>query len=160
MRIRILVANQNKADFYDVEHRGDVPRPAGHLLDPAARLHDRDFKSDRPGRVFDHAPSPAGRRGATAHHATGGAQSPRQHETELFASRIAREIERGFQAQEFERLIIMAGPPLLGVLRAALEPLPRCPTWEIGKDLVRQPLEAISEHLPVEAFVPELIGQS
>lgn len=38
---------------------------SGRLTDALAHLYDRDFKSDRPGRVFDHAPL-VRRRGATA----------------------------------------------------------------------------------------------
>ena len=73
MRIRIVVASQALATFYDVQHVEDKLQITTQLADPLARLHDREFKSDRPGRMFDHGPlarwpagPPAGgRRGAT-----------------------------------------------------------------------------------------------
>ena len=80
MRIRIVVASQAEVMFYDMQHIGDQLQFAGQLNDPLAHLHDRDFKSDRPGRKFDRARLTGGRRGATAHHSTGAEQHPRKRE--------------------------------------------------------------------------------
>jgi hypothetical protein len=71
MRIRIVVASQADVTFYDVQHVKDKLQTAGRLTDPLAHLHDRDLKSDRPGRMFDHGPLAGGRRGANARHGTG-----------------------------------------------------------------------------------------
>ena len=95
MRVRVVVADQSEAKFYDLRYRPDALQLVGRILDPLARLHDRDFKSDRPGRVFDHAPMTGHRRGATAHHATAGERRPRRHEAEAFARQIAGELQRG-----------------------------------------------------------------
>ena len=46
------------------------------VVEAAKLLHDRDLKSDRPGRVYNSAAAPRGRRGAMAHHATGGERTP------------------------------------------------------------------------------------
>lgn len=153
MRIRIVVASQAQATFYDVQHMGDRLQVAGELTDPLAHLHDRDFKSDRPGRVFDHAPLVGSRRGATAHHATGGEQSPRKHEAALFAQRIATELEQARQRDLFDRLVVMAEPGFLGVLRKALPaPLNSTVVAEVAKDLAQQPESAVRTHLPAEVF--------
>jgi protein required for attachment to host cells len=117
------------------------------LADPLARLHDRDLKSDRPGRKFDHAPLTAGRRGATAHHAAGGESSPRRHEAESFARRIAAELEQARQRADFEGLIVMSGPHFLGLLREALPASIRI-VAEVAKDLLHQDTDAIIAHLP------------
>ena len=55
MRIRIIVADQSEARFYDTVRPGGRLQPAGRMTDPTAHLHDRDLKSDRPGRTFDRA---------------------------------------------------------------------------------------------------------
>ena len=108
MRIRIVVADQSEALFYETD-RFDVPlQLVGRLTDPKAHLHDRDFKSDRPGRVFDHAPAAGQRRGAVAHHGTGGERRPRKHETLLFARRIGQVLKTAHQQGDFDRLILMA----------------------------------------------------
>ena len=66
MRIRIVVADQAEARFYDTEPAEVRLRASGQMVNPDARLHERDLVSDRPGRVFDHAAPPGGRRGAVA----------------------------------------------------------------------------------------------
>ena len=153
MRIRILVADQSEASFYDVEHREDMPRPAGHLSDPIAHLHERDLTSDRPGRVFDHAPSPGHRRGAVGHHGTGGERSARKHEAMSFARRIGGELERARENREFDRLVVMAAPGFLGLLRETLPDHVRASVAaEVPKDLVHEPLDAVKSHLPPDAF--------
>lgn len=153
MRVRIVVADQSEAKFYDAEHRESSLRAAGGLTDPQAHLHDRDFKSDRPGRVFDHAPDRAGRRGATAHHGTGGERRPRKHEAELFARRIAEQIQSSYRQNEFDRLILMAAPGFLGVLRQALpDSIRQTVIGEVGKDLVHEATAAVEAHMPADAF--------
>ena len=149
MRIRIVVADQSEARFFDLAGRDEVAL-VGHLEDPLARLHDRDLVSDRPGRKFDRAPLTGGRRGATAHHATGGEASPRKHEAESFARRIATELEHARQRGEFEGLIVMSGPGFLGLLRAAL-PESIHVVAVVTKDLLHQGIDAVIEHLPPRA---------
>ena len=152
MRVRIVVADQSEARFYDAEHPDSQLRLAGTLTDPLAHLHDREFKSDRPGRVYDHAAGP-GRRGATAHHGTGGERSPRKHEAELFARKIGAEIESAHRRNEFDRLILMAAPGFLGVLRQALPAsMAAVVAGEVGKNLVREAVVAVAAHMPADVF--------
>jgi protein required for attachment to host cells len=149
MRIRVLVADQSEAKFYDMRHRPEPLQLVGRMLDPLARLHDRDFKSDRPGRVFDHAPMTPGRRGATPRHATAGERRPRKHEAQEFARQIAGELDRGQQQGEFDSVIVIAGPAFLGLLRETLTQSVRSiVVAEVPKDLVHQDVSAIIKHLP------------
>jgi len=153
MRIRVVVADQAEARFYDLEHKEDVPRLAGQLSDPVAHLHDRDLKSDRPGRAFDHAPVSGHRRGSTPHHGIGVEHRPRRHEAEVFAHKIAEQLEHARRSGEFDRLVIMAPPAFLGLLRKALpQSLQACVAAEMHKSLVHEPLTVLRAHLPDEAF--------
>src|SRR5207302_2106517 len=102
MRVRIVVADQSEARFYDTEGLHGPLQPAGQLSDPKARLHDRDLESDRPGRVFDHAPLAAGRRGAVGHHGTEGERSPRKHEAVNLARQIADQLEAARREGQFD----------------------------------------------------------
>ncbi|HUN25754.1 MAG TPA: host attachment protein [Steroidobacteraceae bacterium] len=159
MRIRIVVADQAEACFYDIAGAEDALQPVGRLTDPEAHLHNRDLTSDRPGRVFDHSPMAAGRRGATAHHGVGGERSPRKHEAELFARHIAADLEKAQATQQFDRLVIMAAPAFLGLLRAALPHSVRSRVAaEVPKDLAHQPPTAVREHLPMQIFHVALPG--
>lgn len=158
MRVRIVVADQSEADFYDLEQRDMPPQFIQRLEDAAAHLHNRDLKSDRPGRVFDHAPASGGRRGAVAHHSTGGEHDPRKVEARRFARRITQTLEQARRQKHYDRLVIMAPPAFLGLLR---EEMPAAVhgvlTAEIGKDLIHEPPEALSAYLPPGTFTRHLI---
>jgi protein required for attachment to host cells len=156
VRTRILVADQSEARFYDLE-RGSPMQIAGRLLNPDAHLHDRDLKSDRPGRVFSRAATPGTRRGASARHATGGENSPRKRVALLFARQIGGELDRARRAGRFDRLVVMAGPQFLGVLRTALpSALRKVTVAEVGRDLVHQSERVLRAHLPPEALAPAI----
>ena len=151
MPIRIVVADQSEARFYDLEHFDAPLRLVGKLTDPKAHLHDRDLKSDRPGRVFDRAAAEGQRRGAVAHHGTGGERSPRKHEAQLFAKRIAEELKVSAGSGQFDQLVVMAGPAFLGLLRSAMPSgLQSSVVAEVPKDLIHEAEGAIRSHLPRE----------
>lgn len=153
MQLRIVVADEGEARFYDVSRPDVRPREVGRVENPAARLHDRDLKSDRPGRTFGTARHGAGRRGAIAHHAVGGEDGPRKHEAQLFARRIVHELEQARAKGSFERIVLMASPAFLGLLRQALpKAMQSLVVAEVAKDLLHQDDEAVQSHLPREAF--------
>lgn len=152
MRVRIVVADRGEARFYDALRANAHLQLVAQLTDSQARLHDRDLKSDRPGRVFDHAPG-GGRRGAVAHHATGGERSPLQHEAEVFAQRIVGELEKSLHEHAFEHIVLMAEPGFLGQLRSVMpKSLIKAVVQQVNKDLVHQDEQTILDHLSSEIF--------
>jgi protein required for attachment to host cells len=152
MKLCVAVADQSEARFYEIEHPAGPLRLTGQLADPKAHLHDRDFNSDRAGRMSDGGPIGDGHRGASSH-GTESERRPREHEARLFAQQIAAAIEHAHRDGQIERLILVAGPRFLGVLRDALSPAVRgLVTEEIHKDLVHEPASAVLSHLPAAAF--------
>ncbi len=111
MSIRIVVADEASALFYDFAHRSELRHLSSplhiseQLSDPAAHLHERDLVTDRPGRKCDRAPLQGGRRGATAHHATGGESHARAHQTRQFVQRIAAALTDAVHAGAVEQLV-------------------------------------------------------
>jgi protein required for attachment to host cells len=153
MRVRIVVAAQSEARFYDTDHFDSDLKLVGRLTDPKARLHDRDFKSDRPGRVYDHAPPATGRRGGVGHHGTGGERHPHRHEAGLFAHQIAAALESALRQDQFKRLVLVAGPRFLGELRAALsKSVDSTVAVQVRKDLVHAADKVVHQYLPREIF--------
>ncbi|MGC2459841.1 MAG: host attachment protein [Steroidobacteraceae bacterium] len=153
MNVHVVVADQSEARFYAVEHAVGPLQLTARLTDPKAHLHDRDFNSDRPGRAFDHGPIGTGRRGASGHHGTEGERRPREHEALLFARQIAAALEQSQRDVHIDRLILIAGPHFLGVLRQVLSPAVRAiVSEEIPKDLVHEPESAVLSHLSPESF--------
>jgi protein required for attachment to host cells len=153
MHIRVVVADRAEARFYDTDRLDSKLALVGQMTDPEAHLRNRDFKSERPGRVFDHAPSGA-RRGSVAHHDTGGEREPLKHEAELFARRIVDELEKAHPRDRFDKLVVIAAPEFLGKLREVMpKSLHAVLALEIRKDLVHQDEPAIRTHLPADLFV-------
>ena len=143
-RIRIVVADQAEAIFYDLTSLQARPTEVARISDPVAHQHEQDLVSDRPGRI---------------HASMGGARSsmdledaPRKQEAVRFARRIARRLDAARRKGEFDELIVVAGPPFLGVMRGELSrPTRERVVHEIHKDLVHGPVEQLRRHLPESA---------
>jgi len=143
-RIRIVVAAQAEAIFYDTPSLQAQPREVAHISDPLAHQHDRDFSSDRPGRSYE---SVGGQR-----HAIEREDDPRQREAVRFAKRISRRLDEARRKGEYDELIVVAGPPFLGLMRKELSrPTRERVVHEIRKDLVHSPVESLRRHLPESA---------
>ena len=143
-RVRILVADQAEAVFYDSSSLGGAPREVARITDPVAHQHDRDLMSDRPGRSYESV--------GGARHAIARENDPRQLEAVRFARRIARRLDAARRKDEFEELIVVAGPPFLGLVRKELSrPTRARVVHEIRKDLVHGPSPVLREHLSAGA---------
>jgi protein required for attachment to host cells len=150
MPIRIVVADQSDARLYELAARGEPLAFVRELQNPQAHLHERDLVSDRPARRFANAPGTR-RRGAVVHHATGGENTAHKRLAEHFARQLADELEKERAAGAYDRLVIMAAPAFLGMLRAQIGKAVRaCVVAEVHHDLVHQPEEVVRAHLPKE----------
>jgi protein required for attachment to host cells len=144
MNIRLVVADERVANFFDVSKPHEPPESRGSLHNSGARP-DRELESDRPGRRFG---GTDGNR-----HAVDGERSAERHEMELFAKSVARTLDGARTRNEFDRLVLIAGPRMLGLLRASLpEPCRSVVAAEVTKDLVLHDLDAIREAVPREVF--------
>jgi protein required for attachment to host cells len=150
---RIVVADQAEARFYDTAGFSHPLKFAGMLTNPIAHLRDQDLTSDRPGRIFNSSSATGRRRGATTRHGAGGERTPRRHATQLFAHRIADELDRARRARRFGRLILIAAPTILGELRAALTAgVLRCVAATVNKDVVHRRPDDLRRYLPRSSF--------
>ena len=129
-RIRIVVADQAEAIFYDTASLRARPKEVARISDPLAHQHNRDFSSDRPGRSYESFGS--------ARHAIAGENDPRQQEAVRFAKRISRRLDTARRSDEFDELIVVE---LSKPTRARV-------VHEIRKDLVHGSVEALRRHLP------------
>lgn len=147
-RLRIVVADQAEAVFYDTPFLPGHLRETSRVRDVAAHLHERDLASDRPGRT--HAPMGKGSR-----HAFGPEPHLRKQEAERFARLIARMLDEARNKDEFDELILVAAAPFLGMMRRELSRLTADRVMHvIPKDLVHGPVSDLERHL--EALAAEL----
>ena len=143
-RIRIVVADQAEAIFYDAPSLEARPTEVGRISDPIAHQHDRELASDRPGRSYESV--------GGARHAIERENDPRWQEAVRFARRISCRLDDALAKGEFDGLIVVAGPPFLGLIRSELSrPARERVVHEIRKDLVHGPVEALRRHLPATA---------
>ncbi|HTQ36967.1 MAG TPA: host attachment protein [Steroidobacteraceae bacterium] len=141
---RVVVAGRGEACLFDIGPARTLTS-AGRLVDAKARLHDRSLTSDRPGRRFDHAPLSSGRRGAIAHHATNGERSAHKQEALMFARRIVSALDRDRRHNRFRRVVLVAGPSFLGLLRETVKgPLAKMVVSHVPVDLVHRPLAEVT----------------
>lgn len=111
-RTWIVIAHRGGARVFESRGPGKGLEPVTTLENPAGKLKNQEIDSDKQGRAFD-------RRGA-GRHAYSREQEPTEHVAEQFAKQVAGLLEDGRTAQKYERLVLVADPRFLGVLRAAL----------------------------------------
>ena len=142
--IRIVVADQAQAIFYDLSSLKERPSEVARMTDPSAHLHDRDFSSDRPGRSYESF--------GGARHAIEGENDPRHRAAVSFAKAIAHKLELDRRNKEYEQLIVVAGAPFRSLMRAELSAgTQACVVHEVPKDLVHSPPEVLRDYLPSSA---------
>ena len=107
-------------------------------------LPGRDLAADRPGRAFDRAGD--GRHGMEPR------TDPRSVERERFAREIADVLEKAVVGQRYDRLVLVAPPTFMGLLR---ETLPSSVATKVGAELTKD-LTKVSIHDLSERLAPVL----
>lgn len=137
----ILVADQSQARIYEAAKPLGPLAEIEHLEHAIALKREGEIGSDRPGRAFD---------------SVGGGRHAMQPEVDAkevgamrFAKEIATRLEKGRTSDQFDRLVLVAGPHFLGLLRQALSAgLTDLVTAEIPKNLGQYDAKEIRAHLP------------
>jgi protein required for attachment to host cells len=112
----ILVANASAAALYSFEpshSKKEKPKLTliGDFLHPGSRLKDVDITSDRLGEYF----SKPGGHGNFAE-----PTDPHQYEATVFARELSQKLEHGRTSNEYHKLILVAAPHFLGLLRECM----------------------------------------
>jgi protein required for attachment to host cells len=137
----ILVADSSEARIYSARNLRSELELVDRLTHEASRLHARELGSDVPGRVHD--------RFGPGRHSLDQGQQLKHTEKQRFAREIAARLAEAQQQGKFDRLVVMAGPEFLGILRACLDKsVAETVIAEVSKDLVAHDVAAIRTHLP------------
>ena len=153
--VRIVVADERQASFFDAVTPKSPMTERGSLHNERGGKRDIELETDRPGRRT--GGTGGGGHGGSGveghHHGVTGEKSTVQHELTLFAKEVARRIETDRARNEFDRLVLVAGPKMLGLLRQSLSsPTQSMLAGEISKDILRQGPDVILKCVPIEAF--------
>ena len=140
----ILVANQAEAQIYSSD------RLPGNLLlvdvleNKEGTSHQRDLVSDAPGRSFDSTGS--------GRHAMEPNTGVKEEQRRRFVKEIVERLQTIKTKGGFDKLVLLAAPAVLGVLRKTLSAdLIKIVVKEIPKDVIGQGVEKIQSQL-VRAF--------
>jgi len=139
-RLWVIVADQSKARIYTVADPRGALLDVGELENPGARDREQTLTSDRPGRSFDSK--------GQGRHAMGTAVEPGKQETIRFARQVADQVQAAHDEGRCNRLLLVAGPPLLGFMRDSLKSLSGMEITEIEKNLGQYDALKIRQHLP------------
>ena len=143
--VRVVVADERDATFFDLTQPQAPLEARGSLHNDSARP-DRELETDRPGRRF------GGTHGNR--HAVDGERSTQRHETELFAKQVCQALDGARTRHEFDRLVIIAAPRMLGMLREALPaPCQAVVAAEVAKDFSLDQVDSIRDAVPRDVFL-------
>jgi protein required for attachment to host cells len=140
LRTWILVAESSRAKLYSASSRKGPLTEVDAFVHPEGRLHAGDLVSDRAG-------SDGGSVGQ-GRHVVDDKSIPKKQENINFAKEIADYLEGARTRGTFRKLILIAPPAFLGLLRDNLSKEVReLVTEQIDKNLVQQPATVVREHL-------------
>ena len=136
----VLVANQAEARIYSADRVPGNLTLVETLIHQEGAAHARDLTSDSPGRVHD-------RMGTTRHSMepdTGVKEEGRRR----FVKEMVGRLESAHFHGDFDRLVLLAAPAMLGVIRKTLSSkLIKAVIKEIPKGVIGQDLEKIHKQL-------------
>ena len=136
----IVVAESSRAKIYLMKNRTNPLTELANLVHTASRLHERELVSDRPGRTFNSRGS--------GRHAKSPPTATKRQEAMNFAKEVSAYIEDGKTRLGYDRLVLMAPPGFLGLLRKSLSDSTRQLIFrEIDKNLVNADETSIRQYV-------------
>ena len=136
----ILVAESSRAKLYSAESRKSPLVEIEDFVHPEARMHEGDLISDQSG-------SDGGSVGQ-GRHVLDNKTNAKDTERADFARTLAHRLEAARKEKAFDRLVLIAPPSFLGLLRNNLsDGVMEQVTEQIDKNLVQEPADVVREHL-------------
>jgi len=136
----VVVADSSRARFYAMENKNTPMTELADYIHSETRLRANKLISDRQGRTFDC-------KGA-ARHAKEMRNPVKVQQAIKFARQISAFIEAERKKNKFSKLLLVAAPEFLGILRKSLKrESGKLLTRQIDKDLVLMTEKVIRKHL-------------
>ena len=139
-KLWVVVADQSKARIFTIDDPRGALLEVCELEHPEALEREQKLTSDRPGRSFDSM--------GHGRHAMGAKVEPGKQETIRFAKQVADYVQAAHNKGRFDRMLLVAGPPILGALRENLKGLSGVKISEFEKNLGQYDAAEIRKHLP------------
>ena len=138
----VLVAHEAGARLFENHGPGKGLDLVDEIDHPEGRMRDGELVSDRPGRSF-RKDSGDPRRASMSQN-----EGPRERVVATFARDLATRLQRGRVRNEYQRLVLVAPPRFLGLLRSSLDgPTAQLVVGSLHKDLATTKEAELIEHL-------------
>jgi protein required for attachment to host cells len=138
--IWLLVANQAEAQIYSTGQISGNLTLVYTMKHEEGAAHARDLTSDAPGRAFDSMGS--------ARHSMEPDTGVKEEGRRRFVKEIVTRLEAAHRRGDFNRLVLLAAPAVLGVIRKTYsKELQKSVAKEIPKDVIGQDVEKIRAQL-------------
>ncbi len=136
----ILVAHRSGARIFETRAGAGQLTLVENIDHAIGRLQPHELESDRSGRSFDSM--------GDHRHGMSKEESPTEHLAVEFASQLAAQMKSAHEAKRFDKLVLIAGPKLLGHLRDALDKhTAAAVSASLDKDLGETPAHELPAHL-------------
>ena len=136
----ILSANRSSASLFESDWPGNSMRRIQDIPHPQGRMQNKDIDTDKPGRVFDSF--------GEGRHSTSPKQEPTEHIAQQFAFDLAELLNKGRLTNAYDKLVLIAEPKFLGILRAALDKnTASLVVQSVNKELLDVKEEDLAEYL-------------
>ncbi len=109
----VVVANASRAQVFAADILFATLESVEDRIHPSSRMRDQELVSSAPGRSYA---SPGGQPTALDRHT-----DPHEVEVERFAREVADLLDHGRKTDRYERLVLVAPPKFLGLLRDAID---------------------------------------
>ena len=135
----ILVANASAADLYANYGPKKGLQKLKEFKHNASRGKALELVSDRPGQYKGHA---------NGHGSFTPATDPKQNEAQHFALELAKELDHGRTANSYQRLILVASVPFMGLINSNLDNHVRVMVSDsFEKDYTKASKKQLTKHL-------------
>ena len=136
----VVVADKSKARIFTVDDPRGALLGVHELKHPEALEREQELSSDRPGRSFDSM--------GQGRHAMGATVEPGKQENVRFAKHVTDYVQAAHNEGRCDRVLLVAGSPMLGILRENLKSLSSVEISEFDKNLGQYDAAEIRKHLP------------
>ncbi len=138
-----MVANASQAKLFTNDGPKRGLKLIKEFLHPESREKTSNLVSDRSGAY-----------GGAGHGAVGQPADPKHHEAERFAQEVSKELEVGRLKNAYDRLILVASAPFMGLVNNHLPGQVRSKlSQSIDKDYTRLPVKDLAGHLEGYVFL-------
>ena len=140
-KIWIVVADEAKARVLSTDKSSGPLVEVNSMTSSEGTMMERDLVSDKPGRSSDSS--------GTGIHSVGEKSEHKEQYAIRFAKELSDDLEKNLRSKAFMKLIIVAAPHFLGLLRNELSPADsEMVSLEVNKDLTIMEPKDIREHHP------------